>query len=134
MKRALERGTFMFIGALIASIAYFVGNADRGAEAQRFQPEDKVFDEIYCRSLSIRDDQQTGSIRLYVVNGVPVLTMWSKNAKEGGRIELLANDERAGISMKTQSDSDDAGILLVTDSEEGSALILDRKPVVPVIK
>ena len=34
MNRILERITFMVIGALIASITYLVGNADRGAEAQ----------------------------------------------------------------------------------------------------
>ena len=34
MKRTLERSIFMLIGALVASIAYFIGNADRGAQAQ----------------------------------------------------------------------------------------------------
>ncbi len=34
MKRILERITYLIIGLLIASVAYLVGNADRGVAAQ----------------------------------------------------------------------------------------------------
>ena len=52
MKRTLERATFMIIGALIACIAYFIGNIEYDVEAQDTDRLE-VFDTIICRTLIV---------------------------------------------------------------------------------
>ena len=47
MKFTLERVTFMIIGALIASIAYFIGSTNPGVEAEN---RVTTFDKIMCKS------------------------------------------------------------------------------------
>lgn len=134
MKRTLERSAFMLIGALIATIAYLIGNGDRSAEAQRYHPrEDKAFDEIYCRRLSIRGEG-TGSITLEVVNGKPVLDLITRNVKEGGRITLFADNDMASIQLKVKRDTDKDGVLLLSNLDKGSGLIVDGNAVLPLEK
>ncbi|MYB00540.1 hypothetical protein F4X90_12815 [Candidatus Poribacteria bacterium] len=60
MKRILERITYLIIGLLIASVAYLVGNADRGVAAQ-----DNVtrFDTIECSEIILKHG--TNEIRLF---------------------------------------------------------------------
>ena len=47
MKRTLERATFMIISALIACVAYFIGNIGYDVEAQDTDKLE-VFDTIIC--------------------------------------------------------------------------------------
>ena len=72
MKRIFERITYMVIGLLIASIAYLVGNADRGVEAQ-----DNVtrFDTIECSEIILKNG--TDEIRLFFAEntGAPSIRM-----------------------------------------------------------
>ena len=132
MKRTLERSAFMLIGALIATIAYLLGNSDRAAEAQRYHArEDKAFDEVYCRRLSVRGEG-TGSISLEVVNGKPILELITRNVKEGGRITLFADNNKAAIQLKVKSSPDTDGALLFSDLEKGSGLIIDGNVVLPL--
>ena len=60
MKRILERITYLIIGLLIASVAYLVGNADRGVAAQ-----DNVtrFDTIECSEIILKHG--TNEIHLF---------------------------------------------------------------------
>lgn len=72
MKRTLERIAYMVIGLLIASLAYIVGNADRGVEAQ-----DNVtrFDIIECSEIILKNG--TDEIRLFFAEntGAPSIRM-----------------------------------------------------------
>lgn len=60
MKRILERITYLVIGLLIASLAYFVGNAERAVEAQENVTR---FDTIECSEIILRNG--TNEIRLF---------------------------------------------------------------------
>ena len=101
MKRTLERTTFMFVGALIASIAYFIGNANHGANAQDGVTQ---FDVIECRKLRVLDSvNESGYILLGLDNNNnPTLTLANTRAKEGGMLMLETSHDFAAIQLTTQ--------------------------------
>ena len=142
MKRTLERTTFMLIGALIASIAYFVGNADRGADAQLSDSDLSVlrrgarvfegvtmFDTIFCDSIFVKGDgdepaqitvtnkEGTGYISLSFKNGAPMFQL--ANHKAGG-VLMTAEGEEKGTGIwvtgtEKAENKKDFGILLVAE-------------------
>lgn len=107
MKQRIERSTFMLIGVLIASIAYFIGNADRGAEAQ-----DGItrFDKIECNELMVSGRAQDGTL---------------------GTTMITAVDGQLGLFMAKSQDSTESIILQVTDNFAAIGInhILDSNPV-----
>ncbi|MDE0425389.1 MAG: hypothetical protein OXN25_11010 [Candidatus Poribacteria bacterium] len=111
MNRILERITFMVIGALIASITYLVGNADRGAEAQEGVVRVKQitrFDRIEVSEIVLKnengeiflgfkkDDTAEGDL-------VPTIELGAKgdDLSGGGRIILRVEDNAAKVRVTT---------------------------------
>ena len=110
MKRTLERSIFMIIGALIASIAYVIGNADRGAEAQDRSKIPKVFDTIWCRSLVVSggnvDDipKRSGMITFTIGDdGSAEFAILTADGNRSGAILMKTDDESAVINLTTEN-------------------------------
>ena len=123
MKRTLERTTFMLIGALIATIAYLVGNADRGAEARsdrRFYGITEM-DELHCKKLIVSDPDFGQASPTLKVEG-PILT-WNGELAQLGTV-LFA----PGILTLTGKDEnkDDGIILRVDNGNNTSSLSVIR--------
>ena len=118
MKRIVERSTFMLIGALIASIAYFIGNVDRGVEAQ-----DGItrFDKIECNELMVSGRSQDGTLGwtiITVVDGQPRLSI-GKNKFGTDNIMLQVADNSAAIGISHMLSRSDAipGLIMKTDPD-----------------
>ena len=127
MKRIIERSTFMLIGALIASIAYFIGNADRGAEAQ-----DGItrFDKIECSELIVSGRSQDGTLgmtTITAVDGQPVLFMTKAKDRTQSLI-LQVTDKSAAIGINHMLSRSNAapGILMETDPDGSSLQVEDE--------
>ena len=117
MKRIVEKSTFMLIGALIASIAYFIGNADRGAEAQ-----DGItrFHKIECSELVVSGRAQDGTLgmtAITAVDGQPGLFMTiNKDGTESILLQVADNFAAIGINHVLSRPAAAAGILMKTDA------------------
>ncbi|MXZ00596.1 hypothetical protein F4Y93_08110 [Candidatus Poribacteria bacterium] len=109
MKRTLERVTFMIIGALIACIAYFIGNTEYDVEAQDTDRLE-VFDTIICRSLIVQggnvDDmpKRSGTITFTVGdNGEAEFAILTADGNRSGAIIMKTDDESARIMLNTKN-------------------------------
>ena len=82
MKRILERITYLVIGLLIASLAYFLGNAERAVEAQ-----DNVtrFDTIECSEIILKNG--TNEIRLFFAGDTGDPSIGMARGKTRGKID-----------------------------------------------
>ena len=110
MKRTFERTTFMIIGAIIAIIAYGIGNTNRGAEAQDRNKIPQVFDTIWCRSLVVAggnvDDipKRSGMITFAVGDdGSAEFAILTADGNRSGAIIMKTDDESATINLNTQN-------------------------------
>lgn len=128
MKRIVERSTFMLIGALIASIAYFIGNADRGVEAQ-----DGItrFDKIECNELIVSGRSQDGTLGMTLitaVDGKPRLLMSLIKEDRTESILLQVADNFASIGINHMLSRFDAtpGILMKTAPDTSSIQVEDK--------
>lgn len=127
MKRIVERSTFMLIGALIASIAYFIGNADRGVEAQ-----DGItrFDKIECNQLVVSGRSQDGTLGATVitaVDGQPGLFMnINKDRTENIILQVTDNFAAIGINHMLSDSNAAPGILMKTDPDASGIRVEDE--------
>lgn len=110
MKPTLERVTFMIIGALIACIAYFIGNIEYDVEAQDTDRLPEVFDTIICRSLIVQggnvDDmpKRSGMITFTVGdNGAAEFAILTADGNRSGAIIMKTDDESAKIMLNTKN-------------------------------
>lgn len=97
MKLLLERSIFMLIGALIASIAYFIGNADRSAVAQDGFTR---FDKIECSELMVNGKSQdgiSGFLYLHSKDDKPALEL--RRGENSGYMLLKVDEAGAGILL-----------------------------------
>ena len=141
MKRTLERITFMIVGALIAFVAYSIGNMDGGAEAQEGGTK---FDRIVCdrifarevtavnivgEQITLSNKEGNGGIALNFKDGNPNLEMGMTSPK-GCRISMQAKEDGAAIAM-TSNDRPthfrDAGIFLVSSPAESAIFVEKHK-------
>lgn len=112
MNRTLERTTFMVTGALIASIAYFIGNADRSAEAQEGVARvEKItqFDRIEVSEIVLKN--KNGEIFLGFKQDdtaeeeelIPTIELRAKGdeVSGGGRIILRVENNASKIRVTT---------------------------------
>ena len=112
MNKTVERLAFMFIGALLVSVAYFVGNADKTANA-----EIKDFDDVVIRG------------NLFVHGAISVGDI---NSEHRNFVAISANESGASIDlMHNFVDGDtNAQIILGTHDKEVapfSGIILSAK-------
>lgn len=103
MKKMIERLLFLLVGALIAALAYAVGNADRDATAENGTLlEDAAFGKVFCRELSIMDESGVPRIMLRSDNGLAHLSLGSERqgsiileiSKEGVPLLSLNSGEK----------------------------------------
>ena len=110
MKPTLERVTFMIIGALIAYIAYFIGNIEYDVEAQDRDKLPKVFDTIVCRSLIVQGGnvdetpKRSGMITFMVGdNGAAEFAILTADGNRSGAIIMKTDDKSARIMLNTKN-------------------------------
>ncbi len=140
MKRTLERTIFMLIGALIASIAYFIGNMDRRAEAQEVEVKfDKIIcDRIFARKITtvnivgeeimLTNKAGNGGIALNFKDGNPNLETGMTSPK-GSRISMQTKEDGAAIAITSNdrpTNFEDSGIFVVSTPTE-SAIFVERQ-------
>ena len=139
MKRTLERIAFMIVGALIAFIAYFIGNMDRSAEAQEVDAKfDKIIcDHIFARKVTtvnivgeeimLANKAGNGGIALNFKDGNPNLEMGMTSPK-GCRISMQAKEDGGAIAITSNdrpTNFEDSGIFVVSTPTE-SAISVER--------
>ena len=115
MNRILERSMFLIIGALIATVAYLIGNADRDADAQ---DEFARFDKIICRGIFLTNEDNTNGIELFFdETGSPKIFLRDK--KSGEKISLGVVNNGPLILVEGDQEGEFLGIGI--NSKEGRA-------------
>ena len=127
MKRTLERIGFMLIGAILVSIAYLLGNADRDANAQ----EKTEFESVTIKgSLTVHGPMFVGnsakdpynSVLIFADdNGAAIFISndYSKGDKTASQVIITANTNNKGIPIATMVLKDNDGNFRQADSKLG---------------
>lgn len=129
MKRVIERITFIFVGFLIATVSYIVGNHQQNVDAQDVHLGVTMFEEIQCRKLRIMDPIHKSGYMLFDFNedNGPVLTLVNMSAK-GGLASLSASNNTADLTLTTKDRlSEKSGGLFFIVNYEGSGISIEGK-------
>ena len=105
-----EKIVFFILGAVLATIAYTIG--DNNSDAQNFRAGVTEFDEIQCRKLTVFGEIQaneimvmdpirkTGFIKIGFDKDGPTLNLMNTDNK-GGIISLSASNDSAQVILST---------------------------------
>ena len=102
MKRTFERLAFMMIGAVIAGIAYFAGNADQAAQAQDIGELLRCDTLLVGKRIIVGGGDPNGNfitLEVYEDNAVINVTQGGLPTRAKGRVTLLAHEDQAMITL-----------------------------------
>ena len=117
MKQLIERLFFLLVGALIATLSYTAGNADRSAIAQLIKSE--VFDQVFCNELIIMGQAETPVMMFTTENGNPRIGL---SGSQGAKMVLSVEDDTPQLIMGTKEGQGNRLFLFVR--EEGAVIHL----------
>ena len=148
MKRTFERLAFILIGASIACIAYFVGNADKSAQAQDIGELLKCDTLLVGKRIIIGGTDPNGNfitLEVYEDNAVINVTHGGLPTRADGRVTLQVHKDQAmitlnkgGLPPNTKSlvllgVNDDSSRIRIKD-HSGSDFILDSQKIQNIMK
>ena len=148
MKRTFERLTFMVIGAAIAGIAYFIGNADPDAQAQDMGELLRCDTLLVGKRIIVGGPDPSGNfitLEVYKDNAVINVTQGGLPTEAKGRVTLQAHKNQAmltlnkgGLPPNTKSlillgVNDDSSRIRIKD-HSGSDFIVDSQKIKNIMK
>lgn len=126
MKRTLERLAFIIIGASIACLAYFAGNADKDAQAQDIGELLRCDTLLVGKRIIIGGGNPNGNfitLEVYEDNAVINVTHGGLPTRAKGRVTLQAHEDQAMITLnKGGLPPDTKSLILLGVNEESSRI------------